>query len=307
MSARINKTGVSGAASPPARRGRRRHKPVEGVLSRLQAGLDSLSPTSRRIAAHIVAHAHDVVQMSITELADTVGASEGAVVKLCQQIGTTGFQQLKLSLAQDLVNPTQYIHEDLDPRDTTGRVIEKIFASGMQAMQDTLRVLDPDEMGKAVDALLAADRVELYGIGSAAPIAEDAYYRMLRIGMNCRLAVDSHAQAICASLTDERVAVLTVSHSGSTQETIAATRLAKEAGAKTIVITNFGKSPIQRHADVVLQTMARETRFRTEAMTSRLVQLAIVDALIACLALANHDDAVETLRHTFDVLSTKRI
>ena len=52
--------------------------------------------------------------------------------------------------------------------------------------------------------------------------------------------------------------------------------------------------------------MARETQFRTEAMTSRIAQLAIVDALIACLALATYDRAVDTIAHTFEVLADKR-
>jgi DNA-binding MurR/RpiR family transcriptional regulator len=52
--------------------------------------------------------------------------------------------------------------------------------------------------------------------------------------------------------------------------------------------------------------MARETEFRTEAMASRIAQLCIVDALIACLAIATYDEAVETIRSTFEVLSVKR-
>jgi DNA-binding MurR/RpiR family transcriptional regulator len=49
--------------------------------------------------------------------------------------------------------------------------------------------------------------------------------------------------------------------------------------------------------------MANETRFRTEAMTSRIAQLGIVDALIAGIALARRDLAVDRLRRTFEVLS----
>ena len=41
-------------------------------------------------------------------------------------------------------------------------------------------------------------------------------------------------------------------------------------------------------------------------MTSRLAQLAIIDVLIASLALTDYDRSVDTLRHTFDVLSIKR-
>jgi RpiR family carbohydrate utilization transcriptional regulator len=129
---------------------------------------------------------------------------------------------------------------------------------------------------------------------------------MLRIGINCKVVTDSHIQTISASLTGPKVAVITFSHSGSTHETVTATRLAHEAGARTICITNFGKSPIQSYADVVLHTMARETEFRTEAMTSRIAQLAIVDTLIACLAMADYDKAVDTIRRTFEVLSVKR-
>lgn len=279
---------------------------VGGILSRLMAVRPTLAPTGSRIADYIIAYPADVVHMSITELAERVGASEGSVVQLCQQVGAKGFQNLKISLALDLVQPIQFIHEDLQRSDDVRTITEKVFASGMQAMRDTLSALDMSAMGRAVEAIRAARRVEVYGIGSAAPIAEDAHYRMLRIGIDCKVVVDSHVQAISACLTDASVAVLTVSHSGSTKETVLATRLAKEAGATTICITNFGKSPIQAYADIVLHTVARETQFRTEAMTSRIAQLAVVDALVACLALADYDRAVTHIQHTFDVLSAKR-
>jgi RpiR family transcriptional regulator, carbohydrate utilization regulator len=277
-----------------------------GVLDRLQAIRPNLAPTAQRIADYVLKHAADVVHMSVTEVAERTESSEGSVVSLCQQIGARGFQQLKIALARDLVQPVQFIHEDLARGDDVGTVATKIFHSGMQAMQDTLKVLDAKALAKAVKAILAARRVEVYGIGSAAPIAEDANYRLLRIGIESKSVIDSHVQAISASLTAKDVAVLTVSHSGSTHETVTATRLAKQAGATTICITNYGKSPLIAHSDIVLHTMARETQFRTEAMTSRIAQLAIVDALIACVALATYDRAVDTIAHTFEVLADKR-
>lgn len=296
------------AETPPGRQRRnpRSHGPISGVRARIDSLLGSLAPTSRRIAEFILAHAGDVVHMSVTEVAERTRASEGAVIKLCKQIGATGFQQLKISLAQDLVQPTEFIHEDLQRDDDVATVVQKIFHSGVNALTDTLNVLDSVSMARAVQILLEAERIELYGIGSAAPIAEDAYYRLMRIGLNAKVVIDSHIQAISASLCGPEVAVLTVSHSGSTVETVAAMRLAREAGARTICITNLGKSPIQAYSDVILSTNARETKFRTEAMTSRIAQLCIVDALIACLALANHDEAVAAIQHTFDVLSEKR-
>jgi RpiR family transcriptional regulator, carbohydrate utilization regulator len=280
--------------------------PLDGILERVRTMLPSLPPAARRIAAFIAANPAEIVHMSVTELADRAGASEGSVVSLCRQVGAKGFHHLKIALARDLVQPVQLIHEDLTRDDDVATIVEKVFLSNIQALYDTLKALDRAAIAKAVQLILAAESVELYGIGSSAPIAEDAHYRMLRIGINCKVVTDSHIQTISASLTGPKVAVITVSHSGSTHETVTATRLAQEAGARTICITNFGKSPIQAYADVVLYTMARETESRTEAMTSRIAQLSIVDTLIACLAMANYDKAVETIRRTFEVLSVKR-
>ncbi|RAK60348.1 MurR/RpiR family transcriptional regulator [Phenylobacterium hankyongense] len=288
------------------KQGRTNGQDIQPAASRLQSMVASLPATSRRIAQFVLDNVGEVVHMSVTELAERTASSEGSVVGLAKTFGYTGFQQLKIALAQDLVAPVQFIHEDLEPGDHPDTVIRKIFASHIQALQDTHANLGVHALTRAMEAIRNARRVEVYGIGSAAPIAEDAAYRLMRIGIEARALVDSHMQAIGASLTGPDVATLTISHSGSSQETLTATRLAREAGAKTIVLTNYGKSPMQAYADIVLFTMARETNFRTEAMTSRIGQLAVLDALIACLALQDYEASSEVLRRSFEILSLKR-
>jgi DNA-binding MurR/RpiR family transcriptional regulator len=280
--------------------------PIEGIVSIMQARRASFGPLSQKVIDFFVTEKERVVGMSISEVADGTGASEAAVTKICKQLGARGFQEIKLSLAAEIVQPIQFIHEDLARDDDEERVIEKIFAANIAALRDTMQMMKAPELRRAVDAILKAEMVEIYGIGSAAPIAEDAHYRLMRIGIRSRVNVDSHLQAVSASLATKKTVVLTVSHSGSTHETVTAMKLAKQAGATTIAITNQGKSPIQRYSDIVLATVARETKFRTEAMTSRIAQLSIVDALIAALALRTYDKAIQTIQHTFDVLSVKR-
>lgn len=280
--------------------------PLDNVIPRIRSQYKSLGRSARSIADFVLNQPDGVVRMSVTELAEATGASQGSVINFCRHLGMSGFQQLKLSLAQEVVKPVQYIHEDLHRGDGPAAVCRKMFHSGIQALRDTLSVLEPSAIAKAVDILRGAQRIEIYGIGSSAPIAEDAHYRMLRIGLDAKAVTDSHIQAISASRTGPKVAVLTVSHSGATHETVTSTQIAKAAGARTIVITNFARSPIHAHADVTLFTMARETKFRTEAMTSRIAQLCVIDTLIAALALSDYDRATETLRRTFEVLSIKR-
>jgi DNA-binding MurR/RpiR family transcriptional regulator len=276
------------------------------ALEKLRALRPGLTPAAARIADVILAQPGEVVHLSVTDVAERAGASEGSVIALCRQLGARGFQHLKIELARELVRPVQAIQEDLEPGDDAATVLRKVFEGGRQALSDTLAVLDPAALERASALLRAARRVEVYGIGSAAPVAEDAHVRLLRIGLESRLAVDSHLQAVSATLAGPEVAVLTVSHSGSTIETVTATRLAREAGARTVVISNVGRSPISAHAEVMLHTAARETRYRTEAMTSRIAQLAVVDALVSHIALARGGVAVAALRRSAEALALKR-
>ena len=166
--------------------------PIESAMTRIRVASPNMAKGARRIAEFILEHPGQVVKMSVTELAEATGSSEGSIINFAKALGLTGFQQLKLSLAQDTVQPVQFIHEDLDRGDDIGVATQKIFHSGIQALRDTLTVLDPKALGRAVEVLRAAKRIEVYGIGSAAPIAEDAHYRMLRIGLDAKVVIDSH-------------------------------------------------------------------------------------------------------------------
>ena len=279
---------------------------ASGALARLRHLRDNLPPTARRIAGYVEAHAGDVIRMSITELAEQTEASEGSIVGLCRRLGASGFQELKLLLARDLVEPVQFIQEDLHEGDSVEQVSDRIFAAHANSLADTRKLLSAAALSKAVAILRNAGRIEVYGIGSSGPIAVDLAYRLLQLGLPAAALVESHIQAVSAAMSGPRVAVITVSHSGSTVETLLATRLAKEAGAQTIGITRLGKSPLQRYCDVVLYTVANETRYRPEAMSSRVAQLAIVDTLVSCCALADPDKSVANLQRSAQVIAEKR-
>jgi len=276
------------------------------LLVQLKQMYHAFPPTAKKIAAFIEHNTSDVIRMSITELAENTRSSEGSIVGLCRRLGASGFQDLKLRLARELVEPVQFIHEDLRPQHSALDVSERIFAAHAASLFETRKLLSLEALNESVELIVRAKRIEVYGIGSAAPVAEDLGYRLLQLGYDCKVLTDSHVQAVSAAMTGPDVATITVSHSGSSLETVMATRLAHEAGARTIGITRFGKSPLSRYCDIVLHTVANETRYRPEAMSSRVAQLAIVDTLVSCCALRDSDSAIANLQRAAQVLSTKR-
>lgn len=276
------------------------------MLSRLRSELAGLPPTARRIAQYVIEHADSVIHMSITELAERTRASEGTVIGMCRRLGASGFQELKILLARDLVEPMQLIQEDLAAGDDFACVSDRVFAAHAASMTETRRLLSIEALTQAVGLMRAARRIDVFGIGSAAPIAMDLAYRLQQLGMEANALVDSHVQAVRAAMGGAEVTTITVSHSGSTVETVLATRLAKESGSRTIGITRLGKSPLSRHCDVVLHTVANETRFRPEAMSSRVAQLAIIDTLVSCCAIADPETTIPQLEHSARIISEKR-
>jgi RpiR family carbohydrate utilization transcriptional regulator len=279
---------------------------ANGPLARLRQLRGDLPPTAKRIATYLESHAKDVIRMSITEVAEQTDASEGSIVSLCRRLGAGGFQEMKILLATDLVEPVQLIQEDLHEGDSVEQVSDHIFAAHANSLADTRKLLSVAALTKAVKLLRAAERIEIYGIGSSGPIAVDLAYRLLQLGLKANATIDSHIQAVSAAMTGPGVAVITVSHSGSTVETVLATRLAKESGAKTIGITRLGKAPLQRYCDVVIHTVANETKFRPEAMSSRVAQLAIIDTLVSCCALADSARSVANLQRSAHAIAEKR-
>jgi len=89
--------------------------------------------------------------------------------------------------------------------------------------------------------------------------------------------------------------VVAISHTGETKSIVALSKKAIEMGIPLIAITGNGKSSLAKLATVVLVTNTKETKIRTDAMTSRIVQLVILDTIYTLLAVRD-PSAIENLK-----------
>jgi len=113
-------------------------------------------------------------------------------------------------------------------------------------------------------------------------------------------------QAISASLLRERDVAFGISHSGSSKDVVDALRIARQSGATTICLTHHTKSPITKVADIKLFTAARETALWSDAMTSRIDQLTILDVLYAGVALRKYEIFLKSIECSKEALAEKK-
>jgi RpiR family transcriptional regulator, carbohydrate utilization regulator len=277
-----------------------------GTLIRLRGLYPSLKAALRKVADVALARPELAIYASVNEVAAAAGVSEATVMRLCRLLGFRGFQDFKIALARELVTPLQRLHEEVAAGDDPATIVHKVFQANMAALQDTLAVLDMGAMAQAAAWLQEAHRILLIGVGTSGPIVTDAANKFFRLGLVVQAITDAHLMMMAAALLTSRDVLVAVSHSGSTMDTAEAAKTARNAGARVICITNNSLSPLTKTADLVLVTASRETRFRQEAMASRLCQTSILDSLYTLVALARPQVALENLAKIENVIVTKQ-
>jgi DNA-binding MurR/RpiR family transcriptional regulator len=205
-----------------------------------------------------------------------------------------------------LVITPQQIYEEIGLKDDVSTVKNKVFQSNILALQETIKILNEKELEKAVETLCKAKLVAFYGMAGSAAVALDSAHKFLRINIRSVSYSDSHMQAISASLLRAGDVAFGISHSGSSKDVVDALSIARQGKATTICLTHHTKSPITKVADIKLFTAARETALRSDAMTSRIAQLSILDVLYVGVALRRYEISLRSIERAKEALAEKK-
>lgn len=259
------------------------------------------------MAREVLVSPTEVVHSNVDTLAERADMSTTTVLRFCRSLGFNGFKDFKIALASELHEARPPLSGDIRSDDTTAGIARKVFEADLEAIRETLVMLDESQLNAAVTAMAEARRIEVYGIGSSAPIALDAYYRLLRIGLTVAIVTDSHMMAVSASLLTHQDVAFIVSHTGRTTETLAAARKAKERGATIVALTSYFRTPLIDASDIPLVTATSETTFRAEAMSSRIAHLSVVDAIYVIMATRHFDSSKGILERTGKIIEEKRV
>ncbi|QDI90407.1 MurR/RpiR family transcriptional regulator [Salicibibacter halophilus] len=275
-------------------------------LQTIRAHYSSLSDKEKKVADFILASPDKVMYFSISELAEASEVAEATVFRFSKRLGYKGFQDLKIALARQIVKPEENIHESIQENDDSKTIATKIFTEHKRAMDDTLSLIHEDTIQTVAHHIIHATRIDIYGSGGSGVVAEDAYHKMMRFGIPIQAFTDSHQQMMSASLLKEGSIAIGISNSGSNRDVIDALATAKAGGATTVAIANNTSSPLTKTADFALSTSARESLFRSEAMASRIVQLALIDVLYVVCALKMKNTTLHNLESIRKSIATKR-
>jgi DNA-binding MurR/RpiR family transcriptional regulator len=285
------------------------HTP-QTLLDHVRALTPALAPAEQRVAAAVTDDPAGAAARTVSGLAAQCRTSETTVIRFCRAVGFSGYPELRLALAAaaQAAAPAawQDVGSDIGPADTPEEIIKKIAYADARAVEETAARLDTATLTAVVNAVVAARRIDVYGVGASAFVALDLQQKLHRVGRAVYAWQDPHIAVTSAALLRRGDVAIGISHTGATADTIESLAEARKRRAVTVAITNFPGSPISRVADHVLATAARETTFRSGAMASRIAALTVVDSLFVAVAQRSYGQTMRALERTYAAVKARR-
>jgi len=281
--------------------GRRDDNLIEQIQSRLQR----LNKSERKVAEAILRDPTAATRYSIAALARAADVSEPTVNRFCRGFSATGFPDFKIRLAQSIATGTPYVGQNIEPDDTAAEFTDKIMLTTIASLDKARQSLDPEAIATVVDYLIQAKQISFFGTGGSASVAMDAQHKFFRFNIPVSFYDDVLMQRMLAAGSSVGDAIVLISYTGRTRESVEIAHLARANGATVIGITN-PDSPLAAECTAVLGVTAPEDTEVYMPMTSRIIHLAVIDILATGVTLKRGPDFLEHLRKVKESLKATR-
>lgn len=265
------------------------------MLVFIEVHWEALSKAERRVAQWILDHPREAARATLAQLAAEVGTSEPTVIRFCRRVGLRGFRDLTLRLTETLSQPGNYIHRHVNADDPPSEAAGKILDASIQALLKTREQVSRMPLADCVAAVTGCRQLLFMGLGASGYVAQDAWHKFFRLGLPCAAVNDVPSMLQAAAVAQPRDVLLLISSGGAWPDLVAAGHTAADRGATVIALTRPA-SPLADVAHFLLPVTADEDPDVYTPTSSRLAHLAVVDALLVAVALAQGDRARERLK-----------
>jgi glucokinase len=264
------------------------------ILSQIRRVRAELSPAELRVAEHVLAHPHSVVNDPIAEIARAANVSQPTVIRFCRSMGCEGLSDFKLRLASGLTGTVPITHSQVTHDDSMLEIGAKVLGNTASSILQVRSQLNREMIDRAIDLLLHAGRVDFHAIGHYGVVAQDAQFKFLRFGVPSAAYTDTRLQLLAAAVLRPGDVAVIISASGRLPELLDVADKAHERGAAVIAITG-SHSPLARKADAALIVDHVEDVATHLPMVSRILHLLVIDILAVGMAMHRHPEGMDLL------------
>lgn len=265
------------------------------VIAALTSRFESLSPQLQRAARAIIDSPREVGVQSMRALAGKLDVHPNTLVRLAQSLGFDGYEAMRERFRDFVVadglgsfrDRAKWLQE-MEARGGTAEVVAELAAATEQNLEAMWRRQDAAGLDAAADAILAAPRVYVLGMGSAYCLAQQFWY-VARMAFEHIVPIPRHGSQPVDDLAwiraDDVLVALTFQPYRA--ETMQAVRRARRIGAAVVGVTDSVTSPLAKLADHLLVSPTHTPQF----FQSHAAVTALLEGLIAVMVARAGDEA----------------
>ena len=247
-------------------------------MVKLQFLIPSLPRAEKTVAQYMLDHINEIHDMTLSMLAEESGSSEATIIRFCKRMGYRSFVHLKQDFARSASYESIDLPDAITPDNSMLNIWDKVSDIIMHSMNNTRTLLVNCDFDRALNAILHARSVHFFSIGDATATCMWACFKFNRIGISSFYYNDVVFQYEAAMRMTNQDVVIAMSSSGRSQNVVRAVKLAHEAGATTISITQTARSPLLRYTDISLLTASIDMTMGRDSVTKRIPEFAIIES-----------------------------
>ena len=256
----------------------------ENVFEKISSEYYTLTASEKKVADFVLSNQSGTQFMSISELAGSCDVAEATVSRFCRRLGYKGYNTFKLALANAFVQHKPWnnpLSGEITEEDSLEDISKKLYSAEVEAITQTMELLDLNAVREAANLLHSANRVICMGNGGTMIMASEAHHLFSTVSNKFVAVGDSHLQAMAAISMEPEDVIFFFSYSGSTKAMMDTLKLASNRGGKVILVTRFLNSPGTDYADVVLQCGSNQNPLQSGSVAARIAQLYLLDVLFS--------------------------
>lgn len=275
--------------------------PIDQLMQQITAEYDALSRQLKLIAQYVEKHRASLMLVRVSDIAAACDVQPSAIVRFAQRFGFSGFSEMQDVFRQSYTEQTaappdyqQRIRKLIDTRDGqigAGDITREFVGASRAALDDLAAGLDDAQLDAAVTLLQHAENIYVVGVRRSFPVASYLAYALehtdKRVHLVSGLGGMHRGQMRSVRQRDVAIAISFAPYGKESQQCI---KVARDHGAKVLVITDSTLAPLARMADALL-TVTEGSAFAFRSLTST---LCLCQALFIALAYKLELDIEET-------------
>lgn len=264
---------------------------------RVSASIGRISPAERRVARFFQLNREEVLVASASELAEKVGTSDATVIRATKALGFSGMDELRRTLAEELKDDLSPANRVMRTLNEVGDDLEAAFRLSLEIHQASLQALQrditPDMFRRAVELIIGAERVHVFGVGPSGTMADYFAIQLGRYGIEAASLTQTGlllADGIQRLRRDELLIMFTYGRVYREVATLLAQ--AERRGTARILFSDSLGLQLADRVDLYLPVQ----RGRADLLSTHTATLALIEALLIGIPARRAEATLDNLR-----------